>query len=408
VIPLRDAQEHVLGRVPLLTPTSVSLLDAVGCVTAEAVTAGDAIPSFDNTAMDGYALRSADVVSAGDAAPVRLEVIATLAAGSSERPEVGPGQAVRIMTGAPIPPGADAVVMVEHTEREGDQAVAVHEAVPAGHHIRRVGEDVQVGDLVVETGTPLTAAHIGVLASVGRQDVVVRAPPRVGVLSTGDELVSAPAPLAHGQIRDSNRPMLLAQVTASGFVAVDLGSVSDDEDRLSQAVSAAVASCDAVVTSGGVSVGDFDLMKQILDRLGDMAWMQVAIRPAKPFAFGLVAGTPVFGLPGNPVSSLVSFELLARPALRRMMGHSHLHRPQVQAVADDGLPRRPDGKTHFVRARAWYGDDARYHASSWGGQGSHQLAAMAAADALAVVPDGDGVAAGGTVALIPLGDINAV
>ncbi len=190
-----EARAHVLERVPLLAPTEVLLADAVGCVTAEAVTASDPIPSFDNTAMDGYALRAADVTEADEGAPARLEVIGTLAAGSGERPEVGAGQAVRIMTGAPVPPGADAIVMVELTERDGEDGVLVRAAVPEGNHIRRIGEDVHPGDVVVTEGTVLTPAHIGVLASVGREGVTVRRPPRVGVLSTGDELVTAPAPL---------------------------------------------------------------------------------------------------------------------------------------------------------------------------------------------------------------------
>jgi molybdenum cofactor synthesis domain-containing protein len=224
------------------------------------------------------------------------------------------------------------------------------------------------------------------------------------VLSTGDELVTAPAPLAFGQIRDSNRPMLLAAVADGGFEAVNLGTVPDDESVLSSTLSKAAAECDAICTSGGVSVGDFDLMKKVLDDLGDMRWMQIAIRPAKPFAFGLVDGTPVFGLPGNPVSSLVSFELFARPALRSMMGHPRLDRPRYEAVADADLRRRPDGKTHFLRVALGYRDGG-FHATPVGGQGSHQLAATAAANALAELPDGDGIAAGERVTVIPLGDV---
>ncbi len=195
--------------------------------------------------------------------------------------------------------------------------------------------------------------------------------------------------------------MLLAEVAASGFTPVDLGSVADDEELLTKAVLDGAAACDAIVTSGGVSVGDYDLTKQVLDRLGDMAWMQIAIRPAKPFAFGVVDGTPVFGLPGNPVSALVSFELLARPALRSMMGHSDLDRPRVEAVADAAFDRRPDGKVHFVRVVASYADGA-YHVAPVGGQGSHHLAAMAAANGLVVLADGAGVPAGATLPLIPL------
>jgi molybdenum cofactor synthesis domain-containing protein len=401
VIPLDEARAHVLDRVRRLAPVRVPLVDAVGCVTAEAVAAGEPIPPFDNTAMDGYAVRAADVAAATADDPTRLDVVASLAAGSGLRPEVGAGQAVRIMTGAPIPPGADAVVMVELTERDGDDGVLIREAVPPGNHIRPVGDDVAPGDVVVTEGTVLTSAHVGVLASVGRTDVLARRPPRVGVISTGDELVPAPEPLAFGQIRDSNRPMLLAEVAASGFTPVDLGSVVDDEDLLTKALADGVAACDAVVTSGGVSVGDYDLTKKVLDQLGAMTWMQIAIRPAKPFAFGLVAGTPVFGLPGNPVSALVSFELLARPALRSMMGHTALDRPRVEAVADVAFSRRPDGKVHFVRVVATYADGA-HHVAPVGGQGSHQLAAMAGANGLAVLADGDGVPAGATLPLIPL------
>jgi len=400
VIELGEAQAHVLDRVPLLPATPVDLATAVGCVTTEAVTAGDPIPSFDNTAMDGYAVRAADTAGAGADTPVRLEVVATLAAGTAERPEIGPGQAARIMTGAPVPPGADAVVMVELTEVDGDRVLVAAE-VPEGNHVRRVGEDVQAGDVVVTEGTVLTPALVGTLSSVGRETVAVRRPPRVGVLSTGDELVTAPAPLAFGQIRDSNRPMLLAAVADSGFTPVDLGTVPDDEAVLTEAIRRGTADCDALVTSGGVSVGDFDLMKHVLDALGEMTWMQVAIRPAKPFAFGLVGGTPVFGLPGNPVSSLVSFELFARPGLRRMMGHPEVHRPRLEAVVDADLHRRPDGKTHFLRVTTTVRDGV-LHVAPVGGQGSHQLAAMGSAGGLAVLPDGDGVVAGHRVAVIPI------
>jgi molybdenum cofactor synthesis domain-containing protein len=226
----------------------------------------------------------------------------------------------------------------------------------------------------------------------------------VGVLSTGDELVSGPAPLRPGQIRDSNRPTLAALVRRSGAEAVDLGTVADDEAAITRAFRDAAARCDAVVTSGGVSMGDFDLVKVVLDQLGDMRWMQVAIKPAKPFAFGVVSGTPVFGLPGNPVSSMVSFELLARPALRKMMGFPEPAwvRRCVPAVAGEALDRRPDGKVHFLRVVAAMGEDGRYRVTSAGGQGSHHLSAMAGANALAVLDDGEGVASGAAVAVMLL------
>jgi molybdenum cofactor synthesis domain-containing protein len=222
------------------------------------------------------------------------------------------------------------------------------------------------------------------------------------VLSTGDELVADGRPLRPGQIRDSNRPMLLALVARAGCVPVDLGTAPDDEAAITDALERGVAGCDAVLTSGGVSVGDFDYVKIVLDRLGEMHWWQVAVRPAKPLAFGTVRETPVFGLPGNPVSALVSFELFARPALRQMAGHRDLFRPEVPAVADEALVRRPDGKLHLVRVVASSDEDGRLHVRSSGGQGSHLLRAMALANALAVLPDGDGVDIGGTVQVLLL------
>ena len=217
------------------------------------------------------------------------------------------------------------------------------------------------------------------------------------MLSTGDELVEGGAELRPGQIRDSNRPTLLALVRQSGFTPVDLGLVRDDETAIATAVEHGVATCDALVTSGGVSVGDFDYVKAVLDRLGSMRSWQVAIKPAKPLAFGTVHGKPVFGLPGNPVSSMVSFELFARPALRQLGGHRRLFRPQVDALVAEPIRRRPDGKLHLVRVVATVGEDGRWRVRPVGGQGSHQLAAAAAANALALVPDGDGAAAGTTV-----------
>jgi molybdenum cofactor synthesis domain-containing protein len=265
--------------------------------------------------------------------------------------------------------------------------------VPAGNHVRHPGEDIEAGAEVFTAGTVLGPGHLGVLANLGLKKVPVFPRARVGVLSTGDELVN-------GQIQDSNRPALLALCRQSGFQPVDLGCVGDTGEEIAAALEQSAAGTDAILTTGGVSAGDFDFVKRLLD-----TQLQVAIKPAKPFAFGAVDGTPVFGLPGNPVSSLVSFELFARPAIRQMMGHApkDLDRPHVTALADEDLKRRPDGKTHFARVVARYDDEAgRWRVRSAGGQGSHQLLAMATANALAILPDGDGVTSGGTVTVMLL------
>jgi molybdenum cofactor synthesis domain-containing protein len=237
-------------------------------------------------------------------------------------------------------------------------------------------------------------------------DVEVVRRPRVGVVSTGDELVAGGGPLLPGQIRDSNRGTLLALVAEAGADPVDLGLAPDDADAITEALLRGVSTCDAVLSSGGVSMGDVDLVKEVLDVIGDMRWMQVAIKPAKPFAFGLVDGVPVFGLPGNPVSSMISFELFARPAIRRMAGHpeQRLDRPRIAAVAPDGLDRWPDGKVHFARVVVTV-DGGTLVARSAGGQGSHQLSAMAHANGLAVLPDGEGVRPGGSVHVLVVGEL---
>jgi molybdenum cofactor synthesis domain-containing protein len=275
----------------------------------------------------------------------------------------------------------------------------VRRAVAAGANVRAEGDDIRAGQTVFPAGTALAAGHLGVLASIGMRTVPVFPRARVGVLSTGDELVDGGEPLRPGQIRDSNRRTLLALLAEANCEAVDLGHARDEEAAVRGALTGGLERCDAVLTSGGVSVGDFDYVKVVLDELsgGSFAWMQVAIRPAKPLAFGVVQGKPVFGLPGNPVSSMVSFELFARPALRHMMGHDPAGRPQALAVADEPLTRRPDGKLHLVRVQARWGSDGRIHVRPLGGQASHHLHAMAEANALCLVPDGDGVGAGADV-----------
>ncbi|MBA3281560.1 MAG: molybdopterin molybdotransferase MoeA [Acidimicrobiia bacterium] len=401
MIPFAEARRHVLDRCVPLAPVERALDDALGCVLATSVVAGEAVPPFANSGMDGYAVRSVDVADAAEGEPVRLRVAGTIAAGAPPDIEVTAGAAVRIMTGAPVPPGADAIVMVERSNRAGDHEVDITQAVPVGLHIRAAGDDIAAGTEVVAAGTVLHPAHLGVLASVGERRPLVIARPRVGVISTGDELVDDGRPLEPGQIRESNRPTLVAAVRAYGCDAVDLGTVADDREALAAALAAAAATFDAVVTSGGVSMGDFDLVKVVLDELADMAWMQIDIRPAKPFAFGVLGSTPVFGLPGNPVSSLVSLSLLGVPGLRRLAGRTDLDLPHVTAIAGAGLTRRPDGRTAYLRVRCRWADGGLV-AEPVGQQGSHHLAATAAANALAVLPDGVGVAEGGHVTVVLL------
>jgi molybdopterin molybdotransferase len=402
LVPLPEAQAAILDAVGRLDAVTTPLGEALGAVLAEAVVAPDAVPPFANTAMDGYAVRAADVNGASADAPVRLHVVDDLAAGRAPEIAVCTGEAIRIMTGAPMPDGADAIVMVERTRRDPDDAasVLVEEGAPVGQHVRAAGGDLMPGQTVFEAGTRLRGGHVGVLASVGATAVQVFRRPRVGVLSTGDELVES-GPLAMGQIRDSNRPMLLALVRETGFEPVDLGTAVDDEDRIVAVLEDAFARCDAILTSGGVSVGDYDFVKAALDRFGALEWRQVAIKPAKPLAFGIVRGVPVFGLPGNPVSSLVSFELFARPALFQMAGHPERFRPEVQATAAHDFTRRSDGKLHLDRVLVrWEGDG--YVARSTGSQASNALTATALANGLALLPDGDGIAAGDPVQVLLL------
>ena len=404
MISLDEARSHVLGHVRTAAPRSVALAEAAGLVLAADVVATETVPPFDNTAMDGFAVVASDT----DAAPVTLDVVGTVAAGAAADRPMGPGQAMRIMTGAPMPPGADAVVMVERTRHdESSGRVDVEITVPPGNHVRGAGEDVQPGDLLFTAGTRLGAGHLGVLASVGVGAVEAVPRPVVGVLSTGDELVDDGRPLAPGEIRDSNRRTLLTLVEESGFEAVDLGLARDDEARIEAVFLDGVARCDAVISSGGVSMGAFDFVKVVLDRIGEMRWMQIAIKPAKPFAFGMVGDTPVFGLPGNPVSSMVSYELLARPALRTMAGVTPAQRPTRRAISADPLGRHDDGKIHFLRVSGGPDQTGRWHVRKLGGQGSHQLTAMANATALAIVPDGVDIDAGDEVEIIPLATVES-
>ena len=341
-------------------------------------------------------------------APVRLRVTGTVAAGDEPKAALARGEAIRIMTGAPLRPGADAVCMIERVQvQDGGSAVLIEAAVSPGTNVRHPGEDIAAGTEVFSPGTQLRPAHIGVLASLGIQSLPACPRPTVGVLSAGDELAGPGDALLPGKIRDANHPAFLAQLGSDGFRGVDLGTGADDQDVLSDLLKAAASRCDAIVASAGVSVGDHDMLKAALETLGrtTMRSLRVAVKPGKHVAFALLGEqrVPAFGLPGNPVAALVTYELYVRPALRAMAGCQVLDRPRISAIAETDLPRRPGPKLHLVRVTARTGPGGELRARPSGGQDSHMLRAMAQANALALLPGGDGVRAGGRVAVLLLG-----
>ncbi len=407
MIAIHEAQKVVLDACEVLAPVATSCEQMSGRVLAQDVVAPENVPPFANSAVDGYAVRTADTQTV----PTELVVVDTVAAGAEPKIAVGDGQAIRIMTGAPMPKGADAVVMVEDTQRVGDDRVSIGKEAKLKDAIRDAGSDVNKGDTVFVAGTVLNAAGAGVLASVNARTVRAYPQARVALLSTGDELVTDGSPLKIGQIRESNLTMLDAMIAASGCEVINLGIIKDDEALLERVLLDVIERCDAIVTSGGVSMGDFDVVKAVLSRIAKMQWMQLAIKPAKPFAFGQLQASdgrvvPIFGLPGNPVSSMISYELLARPALRKMMGHMRdLLRPTVKAVLDAPIKRKQDGKVHYVRVFGAFESDGRLHVRDTGPQGSHQLASTALANGLAYVPDGMGIEAGAELDVYVIGNL---
>ena len=377
-----DALARILDGVPALPAVEAPLLDALGLVLAEDVAADHDVPPFRNSAMDGYAVRGDDVASA----PVELRVVGEIAAGGFPQGEVGPGEAMRIMTGAPMPAGADTVVRFEDTDNASD-VVTITAATPRGMAVRQAGEDVRKGETILTKGAVLRAAEIGLLASDGRASVRVRKRPRVAVFSTGDEIVDLDAPLEPGQIRDSNRYTLASAIRASGAEPWVRGIVRDSPDALRSALREAGAA-DAIVTSSGVSVGDHDHMKPVLAELGTIDFWAIAIRPGRPLAFGELKDgerrVPIFGLPGNTVSALVTFELFVRPALLRMQGRGNVARPRAKARLLD-----PVDKPDFLRvfARGIHDPDAGTVRLT-GPQGSGILRSMSLANCLIDLPVG--------------------
>jgi len=380
---LEKAQRDVLAAVFRLPETQVAVWEAQGLGLAAPVVAPHDVPPFTNSAMDGYAVLGSDVGSA----PVELQLLEDVPAGHVARQEVRAGAAIKIMTGAPLPDGADTVVKVEDTEPMPD-AVRIMAATPTGTAVRPAGGDLKTGDLVFEAGERLTPPHLAVLASLGISPIVRRRPV-VAVLSTGDEVLSPEtALLGPGQIRDTNRPLLRAMLDELGAQVLDLGIVGDDEFLLRDALERGAAEADMLLTSGGVSMGEYDLVKIVLRRLGTIEFWKVAMKPAKPFAFGHVDGTPLLGLPGNPVSVMVAFEQFARPALLYMMGCRSIFRARSVAKAAERWRTDP-AKVVFTRVVCEVEGGVTWCRSS-GGQSSNVLSALARADAFAVIPVGTG------------------
>jgi molybdopterin molybdotransferase len=383
MISVDEALNRILTRVPVLGLEKLDIISSLGRVIAEDIFAPRDIPPLDNSAMDGYAVRSADIKGASSENPISLKVTEELPAGALPQKAIAKGEAIRIMTGAPIPSGADTVVMVEDTEK-ADHHVRVFQGVPPGENIRFAGEDIRKGDRVVSKGSVIRAAEVGMLASVGRASVHVHQRPVVAILCTGDELVDVDEGIADHKIVSSNSYTLCAQVMECGALPLQLGIAKDKpeeiEDKLRQGLRA-----DVILSSAGVSVGDYDLVKDILGNIGfQLDFWRVAMRPGQPLAFGTIGGKPTFGLPGNPVSSMVSFEQFVRPSLLKMMGHKRLFRPVVEAILKEDITKKPD-RRHFMRARISLEGD-RYVVTTTGPQGSGILNSMVEANGLLIVP----------------------
>jgi molybdopterin molybdotransferase len=384
LIPLEEARERILDRIQPLPEQERPLREAHGCVLTQEVRARAEMPPFASSAMDGYAVRAADVAGATADRPVTLRIAGRVEMGRAPEVAVEAGLAAAIPTGGPIPAGADCVAPIETCDVDGD-AVRVFQPQPSGRHVRPAGEDVRPGDVLLPAGRRLLAGDLGLLAAAGLPSAPVRPPPRVAIVSTGDELVQPDEPAGFGQTYDANAFTLHGAVREAGAVPVPLGSVPDDPRRLLQVLAIHSGDADVIVSSGGVSVGQRDPIKGAFGNRAEFEFLEVAIQPGKPQAFGILEESPFFGLPGNPVSVFVSFELFVRPALMKMMGRP-LWRSEVTATLETDISG-PKGKTQFARVVARRTDDG-WVASSTGGRQSNLIATVARANGLAVVPAG--------------------
>jgi molybdopterin molybdotransferase len=413
MISVEEALDKVLGYVRVLDDEESPILAALGQVLAEEVSAPFDVPPWDNSAMDGYAVRSGDTRGASAGSPRRLRVVDTVAAGTVSYREIEPGTAVRIMTGAPVPKGADSVVCFEDTDETSRLAPAMEigilKEIEPGSNIRQGGEDISKGSLLLRKGVVIGPAEVGVLASLGRRTVKVIRRPVVAILATGDELADIGEPLTVGKIYNSNSYSLAALVKYYGGIPNLLGIARDSEDSVVASLRKGLTA-DLLITSGGVSVGDYDVIKDVLAKQGEISFWLVRMKPGKPLAFGMISGIdrngmergiPHLGLPGNPVSSMITFELFARPAIFKMMGKKNLARPMISAVMEEAVVNL-DGRRIFARVVVEKRGE-QYFARLTGPQGSGVLTSMAKANGLAIIPEDRGsVAAGDNVQVMRL------
>jgi len=401
MLTVEEARRRILDTISVLSPEKLGILDCLGHVLAEDLYATENIPPFDNSAMDGFAVIAGDVKGASEGKPAQLSIIETIAAGCAPTKRLEPRQAARIMTGGMMPEGADSVVMQEATQLDRDK-VQIMEDVEKAQNVRFAGESIKDGDCVIKKGKLLRPQEVSMLASLNQSEVLIHRRPKVAIVSTGDELTPLGKALEPAKIRDSNRYGVYAQLQEADCIPIDMGIASDDEAETERIFRDGLSRADALITSGGVSVGEYDVVKAVLSKLGEINFWRVAMKPGKPQAYGMADGKPIFGLPGNPVSSLVVFELFVRPALLKMAGHTNLFRLTLKAILDEDATNKDD-RVNYVRSIVTE-REGKYYVKTTGPQGSGILYSLVLANAFVVLPSETTLTAGEEVEAQLLGD----